>query len=104
MSEKKFTPGPWRIFGANRYECPGIDAESTSIIVFGRRFDQNQNCGVQGNTLEECQANARLIAAAPELLEALKRAVEWMEAPDESAFSDQDLNAARAAIAKALGE
>ena len=49
------------------------------------------------------QGNARLIAAAPELLAALERLlhqVEYMGAPDDH----EDIIEARAAIAKAKGE
>jgi hypothetical protein len=51
---------------------------------------------------EEAKANARLIAAAPDLLEALQLIVQW----DESGFAqtDEQMSKARAAISKATGE
>jgi len=58
---------------------------------------------MDGKRLETSEANARLIAAAPDLLEALKSVIAWLDAPDESAFSDSQLALARAAIAKATG-
>ena len=54
---------------------------------------------------EEVSANARLIAAAPELLEALDRLVKWGQAQktaDGSGF--HSLEQAREAIAKARGD
>ena len=42
----------------------------------------------------------RLHALNAELVEALRSVVAWMDAPDESAFSDMQLAAARAALAK----
>ena len=52
--------------------------------------------------------NDRLIAAAPELLEALRGLVERVESADPDWFTDEcegfDLDQARAAIAKALGQ
>ena len=52
---------------------------------------------------EEAAANARLIAAAPELLEATKRMINWLEGvSDEIDIIDMALQA-RAAIAKAEG-
>ncbi len=55
------------------------------------------------------KANAALIAAAPELLEALEKLAARFAivAPDDTGLSEEDaarLNAARAAIAKAKGE
>ena len=56
---------------------------------------------------ETKQANARLIAAAPELLEALKVTVRMLEAAHRElgmyTAHDKRINAARAAIAKAEG-
>jgi hypothetical protein len=60
----KHTPGPWRVAPANLYPS-GINIDSVSVnkyvcLVAGNRDD------------EQGQADARLIAAAPELLEALQ--------------------------------
>lgn len=52
--------------------------------------------GIHGNGLDEAWANARLIAAAPELLDALRRLTHPMA-------SDQDLENALAVIAKVEG-
>ena len=61
----------------------------------------------------ESMANARLIAAAPELLEAAKLVLEWYEAEDNHSGTDfyqrmqmcrDSEDAIRAAIAKATGE
>lgn len=64
-----YTPGPWHIYASDGYR-PGIDAdnESYSVIIFG---EMDSKEGVQGRTIDEAQANARLIAAAPDLYEAL---------------------------------
>ena len=54
--------------------------------------------------VSECRANARLIAAAPELLEALKMVVRHGSAVQHSdQLMFEVLSAARAAIAKAEG-
>lgn len=74
----KHTPGPWRTFPVNFSECtpgqPGIDSDSgRTIVVFG--LGDEDDCGVHGNDAAERVANARLIAAAPDLLQALQAAV-----------------------------
>jgi len=59
----KFTPGPWRIThneNKTRFGIIALTATQVAIIT------------PQG-ILSEDETNARLIAAAPELLEALKR-------------------------------
>lgn len=56
---------------------------------------------IGGRTEEEQEANARLIAAAPELLEALRALLQEMETPRSRKASDA-WDAARAAIAKAV--
>lgn len=69
----KHTPGPWAIYMPEEgYECPGIEAAGVSIIVFAPELLPGEDGGVQGRTVEEAAANARLIAAAPQLLEALQ--------------------------------
>ena len=93
----KHTPGPWRINGNNMFRWIVADSE-----VFTHSDDVNRSA-YGGNMVCESvhEANARLIAAAPELLEALK---ELMVAADRvSAEPVTRLGKARAAIAKAEG-
>jgi hypothetical protein len=58
-SRGKFTPGPW------------IKEGQFSVII-GAGSISTQQTGLPPKTVPEREANARLIAAAPDLLEALK--------------------------------
>jgi hypothetical protein len=69
MSNLKHTPGKWVVFFKHKYRewHVGIPSEHSF------KFDLNSN-GIPPNDLdklEESEANARLIAAAPEMLKAL---------------------------------
>lgn len=97
------TPGPWAVVEHDHAIC--IQTESPSKTKYDAAryaaiggFDRNDRA-----QLEEARANARLIAAAPDLLEALRSAVNdadaWGLADDECDW----LPLARAAIAKATG-
>lgn len=68
----KHTPGPWRVCGLN-VAC------NKEIVVASCYRDSLESVVVRPKEMEECLANARLIAAAPELLEALKDAIETAE-------------------------
>lgn len=92
----KHTPGPWL---TNGYRSP-IDG---AICVFHRPFGLGDIASVWSNEFD-----ARLIAAAPELLEALQECLNTLKAfplnqydMSSEAFAAQR---ARAAIAKATGE
>jgi hypothetical protein len=50
------------------------------------------------------EANARLIAAAPELLQALKAIVRHADSDQGRRVTHEDIDLARAAIAKATGQ
>ena len=80
MSEH--TPGPWKVVG--------LSVISDSGII----------CNPPSGPIDELEANARLIAAAPDMLEAL-------EAMRDAIIPTEDCYAAilaDAAIAKAIGE
>jgi hypothetical protein len=72
MSEAKHTPGPWeleafKVDGMLLFQitAPNGSGPGGNLIL--------DDASIEGETDEEQIANARLIAAAPELLEALKR-------------------------------
>lgn len=93
MSEH--TPGPWRISGYN--ENMGYPEPVIAGMVNGRT--------AYVAVCIECQgmdgANARLIAAAPELLDAL---IDLESGSGSSPGANKKFAKARAAIAKARGE
>lgn len=93
----KATPGPWT-WGAG---YNGLYGPNGSVIL---EYASYENMWLP-DYMPGAEANARLIAAAPELLEALKAIVASdmaMREEDEGNVSPE-LNAARAAIAKATG-
>ncbi len=70
--ERRHTLGPWRVGTAGPNGCPTVGTEQglmTAMVVHGKDHPT--------------MANALLIAAAPELLEALKAAVEIIGHPDD---------------------
>jgi hypothetical protein len=87
------TPGPWWTDGEAK-TMPG--REFPYISVYGPLFEIAQ---VHGNGKGASGLDARLIAAAPDLLEALKLAVEAsIQGRDDKSWED----AAIAAIKKAV--
>jgi len=70
MNKSKHTPGPWTIFERGYGDRPGIEADAFSVVIYG--CGEDDDGGVQGKSKEEELANAYLIAAAPDMLEALK--------------------------------
>lgn len=70
METHAHTPGPWTVFKDSRDYRPGIEADAFSVVIYG--YGDDDDGGVQGKSKEEEIANAYLIAAAPDMLEALK--------------------------------
>lgn len=100
MKEFKGTPGPWRVSEKRgdlidiRHNSNGIGAISLNLAhVVARQ-----------SWLKEAEANAKLIAAAPELLEALQRMVSKAHKQNWNDAYPEELQSAQAAINKALGE
>ena len=104
MSEAKHTPGPWEATG-NLVRSPMHQPEG---LPRGVQIVECRDGYFLPHTAE-AKANARLIAAAPELLEALKAATDalagglWDYGPgqDEHEKCNDVIESCRAVIAKA---
>ena len=104
MSANKHTPGPWL-----RDDCSGLDcdvrAASGRKVALCWGLASNNATNYRADYRAECDANAHLIAAAPELLAALKDCVAVMTCELAGLSVIQpEIKQARAAIAKATGE
>lgn len=121
MSAHKHTPGPWKV--GQPYGCSIYDNNGKRVAKCFEVWTSPLR------PLTECKANGRLIAAAPELLEALNKLTSFVvtdvvescngnkcrepwcagcfgeEVAEQTIREAQEaLDAARAAIAKATGE
>lgn len=114
MSEQKHTPGPWEVSGATHIWSPTAHANVASV---SEPRGEGSDVGYQplkrnSPDFEEACANARLIAAAPDLLEALSDVLDAYEYALQykgDYFTEKHGDAlvveqARAAIKKAKGE
>lgn len=90
------TPKPWHYHSGHNGEFL-ITCESGGFAPIARVK------GDKRSTLKDAEANARLIAAAPELLAALYAMMDNCYDPDRNDEIVQAFNAAREAIAKAEG-
>lgn len=111
MTQKtKHTPGPWVVEnGLQVWKSGHNTVESPRICTF-----KNAALPVEQISYVEMEANARLIAAAPDLLEALKEIEKWYDAIENrpslcglghEKYGKEELpKIIRAAIAKAMGE
>ena len=91
----KHTPGPWILkFGKGILHDYIIRGPNGWPVACFEHYKQA--------TKKETKANARLIAAAPELLEALERLMVECDLVSDNAL--EAYTKARAAIAKATGE
>lgn len=99
MSEPKFKPGPWYLRTNRHPETDGRAWGWLDLYPPGS-MKQSSPSGVNVTWTrgEISEANARLIAAAPDLLDALLRCKF-----DSLNMSFEDLRFCRAAIAKATG-
>jgi len=86
LDKVKYTPGPWKCFAATVLERDGTEGYWYLVEAEGMCMSL---------------ANAQLIAAAPELLEALEVLLLCFSPADENGFA---VKQAREAIAKAKGQ
>ena len=108
---RKHTPGPWKLepydscLAGDDFQWGGIWAGP--VMLDGINYGQPAYATIKPETLERMEADARLIAAAPDLLEALEDLILLAQAvmhENGGYMVDDELSDARAAIAKAKGE
>lgn len=95
----KHTPGPWRIVrarGASKAAINGAQIRTEAGLHI------TSITHVADKPISQKAADARLIAAAPEMLEALRMVVRHLHAPGGDGY--EELLAAERAIAKAEGK
>jgi hypothetical protein len=94
MSDTPWTPGPWELDGI---AIEGSDQRKGAVCLMG---EPAQYPGDTAFMCDNWQANARLIAAAPDLYDAVVGLLSLVDAG--SAFEHQ-VHAAQDALAKAKG-
>lgn len=99
----KHTPGPWH-WDSDPIKGDPLEHVRYRVVTTGKTVTQ---CYYSSSD-EQAEWDARLIAAAPELLEALILMVRTHDEPAESLLQEMKeqvwLDLARAAIAKATGQ
>lgn len=116
MSEVKHTPGPWEFgFGDGVYgprAAPTCYLDGNGFLQIPIRVGKNPVAWILSSRPDGHEdADARLIAAAPELLEALRelldehvRTLPYAYGTDDDPEDSAIVRFGRAAIAKATGE
>lgn len=100
MSAPKWTPGPWRAEPMGKVFA--IRPGQTGFLLVSTCDSIGYD---SGKYLGEAEADARLIAAAPELFEALEKCLDLAENSDGQSVSARlcaIVDTARAALAKAV--
>lgn len=98
----KYTPGPWKhetVFDQRGNPC------AYSVWPCNQFYGRDRICMTPDGTTCENLSNAQIIAAAPDLLAALKQAIEPLELYHAYGWPDRDgvIAKVKAAIRKAEG-
>lgn len=100
MSEFKGTPGPWFIDANDVGARWNIDAENGESVALSHQVSKDKDW-------EKRDANTRLIAAAPELLDTLRQLRDYVQDmygdSYEDCLPDHPMMLAKSVIEKALG-
>jgi len=98
MNEVKHTPGPWK---ANKWDSGFVWTAENELVAIAKVPKKNRDEVADAEKMcMERDANAKLMASAPEMLEALKRI--YIEAKDIYACAIEEI--ASKAIDKAEGK
>lgn len=99
METPKFTKGPWEFDGKGRIDAVAFRNPTGHMVIkddgskedyIGGLVALPYSCSEDGSVIENHAANARLIAASPEMFDALAEALEYFEDRE-----DADHNGAR---------
>lgn len=93
----KYTLGPWEVREDKEFKHPFIKAGGIRVATFPLAWSDKKH-------KKEFEANAHLIAAAPELLNALKGAIFYVKKVAVTPGDLNDLRLMEQAIAKAEGD
>ena len=100
------TPGPWKLGEFSEtggYDCMTAGGRAGPAYLDGATYGQKTlEADMKPDAKARMMADARLIAAAPELLAALERLLANYR-PDGSEGAARDIELATAALAKAKG-
>lgn len=97
----RHTPGPWTV---NPHFNHGAEVRSLASVAWCSVASTHGASSSQSIDAAEARANARLIAAAPDLLEALEEAIRDHDDFEDGRLSGNTVATMYAAIAKAKGE
>jgi hypothetical protein len=100
------TPGPWSVGKYDDtlgYDCMTGGISVGPVVLDGADYGQKRCGDIEPDALARMQADARLIAASPDLLDALKLCYEHCALYHPSVKANNVGEAVRAAIAKAEG-
>jgi hypothetical protein len=98
MTQSKHTPGPWRHSKGGPNGCPVVGTDRGLMVCM---LSHSVNIPTH---IEQAKANASLIAAAPEMLEALKEAQANFKTYDRFKVDVDAMHKIESAIAKAEGQ
>lgn len=94
----KHTPGPWHVIERANGQAFSIGCQ---VQTKGNFITTRYIANVTDGATPQAEADARLIAAAPEMLKALEMVVAWDDDPVGNAL---DIGAIKAAIKASKGE
>lgn len=98
MTTLQHTPGPWKTRRANFLGNVDIITPNHTLVAVAACEDW----GYESAPRKETQGNAQLIAAAPELLEALRQAQRALNAAPRFRVDDTDSYAIAAIVDRAI--
>jgi len=94
----RHTPGPWRIAQDDPYKASESNLYDQKQVTAGEFVITCIPFGRTDELRKEAEANARLIAASPELLEACRFALKYHQHPEEMEDEAQKKTAGNVAM------